>query len=68
MTDKRPGRTLYGTPATDRVVVRVTPAQRIELRRVADATGSGVSGVIRELIDIHVEGRRPPGADRDDDT
>jgi hypothetical protein len=53
MTDKRiQGRPpTYGTAATERVVVRVTPAHRIELRRVADATGRGVSGVIREMID-----------------
>lgn len=62
MTDERhPGGrpTIYGTPATERVVVRLTPAQYGAVRRVAAETGVGVSGVIRELIDERVEDRRP---------
>jgi hypothetical protein len=73
MTDKRiQGRPpTYGTAATERVVVRVTPAHRIELRRVADATGRGVSGVIREMIDERFDRPRrdwsdlAPGPKRD---
>ena len=69
----RPGRPpLYPQAASARVVVRVTPAVRLELRRVADAQGTGVSGLIRELIDERVEDRRPfpsrpPAVKRDDD-
>jgi len=60
MTDKRsPGRPpIYGIPASARLVVRVTPAQRLELVRVADANGTGISDVVRELIDERVEDRR----------
>jgi hypothetical protein len=59
MSDK-PGRPpFYPTAATERLVVRVTPAQRLTLRRVAAAQGTGVSGIIRELIDERVEDRRP---------
>ena len=55
-----PGRPpIYPQAASERVVVRVTPAQRLELRRVADAQGTGLAGVIRELIDERVEDRRP---------
>jgi hypothetical protein len=75
MTDeKRPiGRpTLYGTPASETIRVRITPAQRLELRRVATAHGTDLSGVIRELIDERVEdGRAFPDRRRrleDDET
>ena len=56
MTDsKRPGRPpLYDTPASARISVKVTPAQRLELRRVASDTGSGVSGIIREAVNEYV--------------
>jgi hypothetical protein len=51
-TSKRPtGRQpLYDVPASERIWVRVTPAQRLELRRVASDNGTGVSGVIREAV------------------
>ena len=52
----RPGRPpIYGTIASERIVVRITPTQRFELKRVARAHGIGVAGVIRELIDERVE-------------
>ena len=38
-------------PATDRIQVRVTAAQRLEVRRIADANGTTVSGLMREAID-----------------
>jgi uncharacterized protein (DUF1778 family) len=48
---------VYGTAASVVVTVRVTPAQRIALRRAADATGTDVSGILREMIDEHAERR-----------
>ena len=50
--DKRaPGRPpLSEGAATSRVQLRVTPAFRLELRRVADENGTGISGVIREAV------------------
>jgi hypothetical protein len=50
---------VYGTGATARVQVRVSPAVQLELRRVATASGTDVSNVLRDLIDDCVEGRRP---------
>jgi len=37
------------------VRVRLTPALRLELRRIADESGGGVAGVIREAIAEYVE-------------
>lgn len=52
---RRPGRPpLDDEPATDSIRVRVTPGQRLELRRVADENGTGVSGVIREAVNEYV--------------
>jgi len=61
--DKRLGRPpIYPQAASERIQVRVTPAQRLEIVRVASAHGVGISEVIRELIDERVEDRRPfPG-------
>jgi len=51
-----PGRPpVYDVAASDRVVVRVTPAQRRDLQRIAAAYGTGFSGVIREWIDDAIE-------------
>jgi hypothetical protein len=64
MTDRRsPGRpSIYGTATTTVIHLRVTDAQRLELRRVASARGTDIPGILREMIDIHVEDRRPfPG-------
>ena len=66
MTDKRsPGRpSIYGT-RLETLTLRVTSAQRLELRRVATARGTDVAGVLREIIDTAVEDRRPfPGVFR----
>jgi len=38
---------LHDVPVTARIYVRVTPAQRLELRRVASENQTGVSGIIR---------------------
>jgi hypothetical protein len=61
---KRLGRPpLYDQAATTRIWVRVTPAQRLELRRVASDNRTGVSGIIREAVNEFVsdagERRRP---------
>ena len=34
-------------PATTRISVRVTPAERLDLQRVATDSGMGVSGIIK---------------------
>jgi hypothetical protein len=52
-TRKR-GRPRSADAATERVVVRVTPAQRLDLRRVASDSRTGVSGIVREAIDEYV--------------
>jgi hypothetical protein len=48
--------------ATERIYVRVTPAQRLELRRVASDNKTHVSGIIREAVNEYVSdyGERNP--------
>lgn len=41
-------------PATARIEFRVTPAQRLELRRVASDNRTGVAGIIREAVNEYV--------------
>jgi len=49
---RRPGRPwLYAEPASTQIHLRMTPAQRLELRRVADENGQRLSTVIREAVD-----------------
>jgi hypothetical protein len=64
MSDKRPpGRPpLFDEPATHQISVKVTAAQRLELRRVASHNGSGVAGIIREAVNEYVAdyGERKP--------
>jgi hypothetical protein len=54
---------LHEEPATSAIHVRVTPAQRLELRRVAEENSASVSGIIRESVNEFVadyrERRRP---------
>jgi hypothetical protein len=55
---------LYDVPASTRVSVKMTPAQRLDLRRVASDNGTGVSGIIREAVNEFVSDygdRRPFG-------
>jgi hypothetical protein len=64
MTAKRPGGRppLHDVPATTRITVRVTPAQRLDIKRVAIDNGSGISGIVREAINEFVgdyDERRP---------
>jgi hypothetical protein len=52
---KRTGRPpLYDVPATQRITVNVTPAQRLELRRVASDNRTGMAGIIREAVNEYV--------------
>jgi hypothetical protein len=49
-------------PSTVRVEFRVTPAQHLELRRVAMNNRSGMAGIIREAVNEFVAdygGQRP---------
>jgi len=51
MTTRKRGRPpIADESASVRIHVRVTPAQRLELRRVAGDNHTGVSGIIREAI------------------
>lgn len=65
MSKRRTGRPLlYDVPASTRISVKVTPAQRLELRRVASDNRTGMSGIIREAVDEYVsdyDERRPFG-------
>jgi hypothetical protein len=58
---------LADVQASHSIHVRCTPAQRLELRRMADENGQRVSAVIREAVDEFVGDyrerrvfRRPP--------
>lgn len=56
---RRPGRPpLDEEAATSRIHVRVTPGQRLEIRRVAAENGTDVSGVIREAVNEYVSDYR----------
>jgi hypothetical protein len=64
MVSKRPpGRPPIGDVAsTARIELRVTPAQRLELRRVASENQTGVAGLLREAVNEYVadyNDRRP---------
>jgi len=62
MSEKRRGRKpIAEEPANEIVRVRVTSAQRIELRRVASENGCGMSGVIREAVNEYVSDYRERG-------
>jgi len=45
---------LSDVAATQRITVRVTPAQRLELRRVASDNRTGMAGIIREAVNEYV--------------
>jgi hypothetical protein len=68
VTPKRPpgrpplGRPPLGdAPATARIELRVTPAQRLELQRVATDNRLGMSGILREAVNEFIAdyGERP---------
>jgi hypothetical protein len=63
MSKRPPGRkSIADAPATVRISVAVTPAQRLELRRVASDNGTGMSGIIREAVNAFTAdyGERKP--------
>ena len=45
---------IYDTPATVRLSLAVTPAQRLDLKRVATQSGTGMSDVLREAMNEFV--------------
>jgi hypothetical protein len=45
---------IYDAPATSSIRVRCTPAQHLELRRVADENGQRLSTIVREAVDEFV--------------
>lgn len=52
---KRTGRPpLADVPANTRISLRVTAAQRLELRRVASDNRTGMAGIIREAVNEFV--------------
>jgi hypothetical protein len=63
-TPKRPaGRPpLYDVPASQRISINVTPAQRLELRRIASDNRTAMAGIIREAVNEYVAdyGEREP--------
>jgi hypothetical protein len=63
MTKRPTGRPrLFDVAASERISVNVTPAQRLELRRVASDNRTGVAGIIREAVNEYVAdyGERRP--------
>jgi hypothetical protein len=55
MGKRPPGRPrLYDEAASERITFAVTPAQRLELRRVASDNRGGVSGILREAMNEYV--------------
>lgn len=56
MTDRRRGRPRLApeAPASTSIHVRVTPAQRLDIRRVAEETGTNTSGILREAVNEFV--------------
>jgi len=61
MADKPRGRPRRDDSVSEVIRVRVTPAQRLELRRVARENGTLVSEVIREAVDEYVCDYRESG-------
>ena len=60
---RRTGRPpIADVPATARIEVRVTPAQRLEIQRVASDNRTGLSGILREAVNEFVAdyGEKPP--------
>jgi hypothetical protein len=53
---------LYDTAASARVTIVMTPAQRLDLKRVATQSGTGMSTIIREAVNEFVSdyGERRP--------
>jgi hypothetical protein len=64
LTTKRPpGRPrLFDEPASHRITVNVTSAQRLEIRRIASDNRTGMAGVLREAVNEYAAdyGERRP--------
>ena len=58
MTKRTGRRRLAEEPATVTLQVRVTPGQRLDIRRVAQDNGTNVSGVLREAVNEYVSDYR----------
>lgn len=58
MTKRRGRHRLAEEPARDRVQLRVTAGQRLDLRRVAQENGTDVSGILREAVNEYVSDYR----------
>ncbi len=60
MSRKRPtGRPpIYDTPASVRLSLAVTPAQRLDLKQVAAESRTGLSGLLREAVNEFVSDYR----------
>jgi hypothetical protein len=54
MSDRRRGRPRVPAPAAARLALRLTPAERLELRRVALENGTTASGLVREAVNGYV--------------
>lgn len=54
-TKRPPGRPpIADVPSTARIELRMTPAQRLELRRVASDHRTGMAGILREAVNEFV--------------
>jgi hypothetical protein len=55
MSKRPPGRPpIADVASTARIELRVTPAQRLELRRVAGENRTGIAGLLREAVNEYV--------------
>ena len=58
---RRGRRPTFDEPATAHLNIRVTPGQRLELRRVAAENGMRVSAVVRDAVNEFVADYREGG-------
>jgi hypothetical protein len=58
---------IYGTVASARIAIRITPEQRRGLAQLAHREAAPIASVVRELIDERLERLTHPGDDDDDD-
>ena len=50
MSKRRGRKPIADVPASTRISVAVTPAQRLDLQRLASDNRTGLSGIIREAV------------------
>ena len=58
MTRRRGRRPIADEPASVQVYLRVTPGQRLDLRRVADENRTNVAGLLRAAVNEYVSDYR----------